>query len=83
MGEEQLAKLPESSLHSKVEGDSLDENVNVAELDVVVPEGPESIVVSGGLASGSASWKSLELVVPVVPIPVVCVLVAVRVPTVG
>ena len=51
MGEEQLAKLPESSLHSKVEGDSLDENVNVAELEVVVPDGPESIVVSGAVAS--------------------------------
>jgi len=44
-------KLPESSLHSNVDPDSLEENVNVAEVDAVVPEGPESIVVSGAVAS--------------------------------
>ena len=66
-------------MHSKVEPDSLEENVKVALVELVVPEGPESIVVSGGVVSAaSASWKSLKLV-----IPVACVLVAVRVPTVG
>ena len=44
-------KLPESSLHSNVEPDSLEENVKVALVELVVPEGPESIVVWGAVVS--------------------------------
>jgi hypothetical protein len=51
LGEEQLVKLPESSLHSKVAPGSSEDNTNVAELEAVVPLGPESIVVSGAVAS--------------------------------
>ncbi len=37
-----------SSLHLKVEGVWLEENVNVAEVVLTVPVGPELIVVVGG-----------------------------------
>jgi hypothetical protein len=45
------AKGPPSREHSKVEPDSLAENVNVALVLVVEAAGPESIVVSGGVES--------------------------------
>ena len=51
MGEVQLPKAPASREHSKVEPVSLEEKVKLAEELVNVPEGPESIAVSGGLVS--------------------------------
>src|ERR671923_278204 len=50
-GEEHGSKLPESSWHSNVALGSSEEKVNVASVEVVVPEGPESIVVSGAAVS--------------------------------
>lgn len=44
-------KLPPSTRHSNVEPGSLEENMNVGVGSVVVPDGPESIVVSGGVVS--------------------------------
>ena len=46
------AKAAPSSRHWNVEPGSLEENANVASVEVVVPLGPESIVVSGGVVSG-------------------------------
>jgi hypothetical protein len=40
-----------SKLQLKVEPDSLDEKVNVADVENCVPVGPESIVVSGAAVS--------------------------------
>ena len=51
LGEEQALKAPLSSLHSKVEFASLEEKVNEALFCFVVPEGPESMDVSGGVVS--------------------------------
>jgi hypothetical protein len=51
-GEEQAANAPVSSLHSKLEPASLEENSKLAELEVLVAEGPELIAVSGGVVSG-------------------------------
>jgi hypothetical protein len=42
----------ESSLHSKVEADSLELNANEALVTEVVPVGPDEIVVSGAVVSG-------------------------------
>ena len=50
-GEVQACQAPESSLHSKLEPVSFDENPSVAEVDAVGPVGPESIVVSGATVS--------------------------------
>ena len=50
-GEEQVAKAPESRLHWKVEPGSLEEKPKLGEGLVVVPVGPEVIVVSGGVVS--------------------------------
>ena len=47
----QVAKAAPSSEHSKVAGVSLAENANVALVAVVVPDGPESIVVFGAVVS--------------------------------
>jgi hypothetical protein len=47
-GELQGEKAPASTLHLKRAPDSGEENVNVGVGSLVVPEGPESIVVSGG-----------------------------------
>ena len=63
LGEEQALKGALSSLHSKVELASEEEKVNVALFCFMVPEGPESIVVSGGVVScggGSTTLKVLE-----------------------
>ena len=51
-------------MHSNVAFASSEENSNVAEVDVVVPLGPESIVVSGAVVSivhvrVSAVWSVL------------------------
>jgi len=51
LGEEQALKGALSSLHSKVEFASEEEKVNVALFCFMVPEGPESMVVSGGVVS--------------------------------
>jgi hypothetical protein len=51
LGEEQAPKAPPSSWHSKVEFASEEENVNEALFCFTVPEGPESMVVSGGVVS--------------------------------
>ena len=50
-GEEQALKTLPSSLHSNLEFASDEEKVNVALFCFMVPEGPESIVVSGGVVS--------------------------------
>ena len=52
-GEPQPAKPPASSLHSKVDPDSLELNSKAAAFSVIVPLGPESIVVSGAVMSRS------------------------------
>jgi hypothetical protein len=49
-----VAKAPASSLHSKVDPDSLDVNANEALVEVVGFAGPEPIVVSGGVVSAGA-----------------------------
>jgi hypothetical protein len=45
-------------LHSKLEPDSVEANEKLAEVEAVVPEGPELIEVSGGVVSGggAAGW---------------------------
>jgi hypothetical protein len=59
----QATKDPESSLHSKLEPDSVDVNEKLAEVEVVVPEGPELIEVSGGVVSGGADASTVQLLV--------------------
>jgi hypothetical protein len=39
-------------LHSKLEKDSVEVNPKLADVELVVPEGPELIEVSGGVVSG-------------------------------
>ena len=48
----QLAKLAPSREHSKVEFVSDEEKLNEADVLLTVPEGPEPMVVSGGVVSG-------------------------------
>ena len=50
-GELQPIQAPPSSLHAKAEGDSLEVNAKLAEVDEVVPEGPDVIVVCGAVVS--------------------------------
>ena len=52
LGEEQLPQLPASSRHANVDPVSDEEKVKFAAPLVAVPEGPESIWVSGGSRSG-------------------------------
>src|SRR3954452_7679279 len=52
LGEVHPAQLPVSSLHSKVEPDSVAVKEKLAVVAVVVPLGPLEIVVSGGVVSG-------------------------------
>jgi hypothetical protein len=62
LGEVQLAQEPESSLHWKVEPLSVAEKPKLAAVDVVVPDGPELIVVSGAVVSaGGASVCTVQL----------------------
>lgn len=51
-GETQAAQLAASSLHSKLEPDSLEEKAKLAEVEVVVAAGPLVIEVCGGVVSG-------------------------------
>jgi hypothetical protein len=63
LGEEHALKAPLSREHSKVEFASSEEKVNVALFCFMVPEGPESMVVTGGVVScggGSSTLKVLE-----------------------
>ena len=54
-------KLDPSSEHVNVDA-SVAEKVKVAEPDVTVPEGPESIVVSGGVVSAGGTLTVQVLV---------------------
>ena len=56
MGEEQIWAAPPSSWQRNVAG-SLAENVKVAKAFVVVPDGPEAMVVLGGLVSGAGTGR--------------------------
>ncbi len=64
LGEEHALKAALSSLHSKVLPASEEEKVNVALFCLMVPEGPESMVVFGGVVSwgggGTSTAKVLE-----------------------
>ena len=53
VGEVHDAHAPPSTRHSKVEPASLDENANVGVESLVEPDGPLSIVVTGGTVSAS------------------------------
>ena len=64
-GEEQVLKAALSSLHSNVLPASEEEKVKVALFCLIVPEGPESMVVSGAVVSaggggGTSTVKVLE-----------------------
>jgi hypothetical protein len=58
-----------SSLHSKVEPDSLAENVKLAEVELVVPEGPDVIVVSGAVVSTVQVRLSAAPTLPAASVP--------------
>src|SRR5215218_3220414 len=51
LGEVQLLNVALSKRHSKVEPASEEENANEAKVLLTVPEGPEPMVVSGGVVS--------------------------------
>jgi hypothetical protein len=62
LGEVQAAQGPESSEHWYVEPLSLELKAKSAPVEVVVPEGPEPIVVSGGVVSaGGVAACSVQL----------------------
>src|SRR5438034_114803 len=63
-GPEQGANGSESKRHSKLEPGSEDENPKVGVGSWVVPEGPESIVVSGGVVSGEKELTSERVTSP-------------------
>src|SRR5215211_7776454 len=48
LGEGQPSKAPPSSLHSKVASSSFEEKLKLAVVLLIVPEGPESMIVSSG-----------------------------------
>ena len=52
MGELQAANAAVSSRHWKLDPASVELKSKLAEVELVVPLGPESIVVSGGVVSG-------------------------------
>ena len=52
---------PESGLHWKVEPLSLELKLRLAVVEVVVPEGPELIVVSGAAVSAAACTVQLRV----------------------
>ena len=62
-GLEQEVNTAPSTEHSKVEPPSLEENSKVGEASLVGPEGPSSIVVSGG----TVSTVKVLLSLPVLP----------------
>ena len=55
LGELHEPHAPLSRRHWNAEADSLEVNVKLAELTATVPEGPESIVVSGAVVSGAGT----------------------------
>ena len=57
-GELQAANEAESKLHWKLEPASEEEKLKVGVASLVSPEGPESIVVSGSVASTVKPWES-------------------------
>jgi len=65
LGEAQAANGPLSRLHWKVAGSEA-VNSKVAEVEPVVPEGPEVIVVSGGVVSSTVNDDELVPVPPAV-----------------
>ncbi len=48
-------------MHSKLEPDSVEAKEKLAEVEVVVPEGPELIEVSGGVVSGAGGTSTVQL----------------------
>ena len=56
----QAAQAPLSSWHWKVEPGSDEENENDAEALVLVPLGPQPIVVSGAVVSGSGGRLTVQ-----------------------
>ena len=56
----QSAHDPESTRHSKTELLSLDVNANVGVVSLVVPVGPEEIVVSGAVVSGGGAVSTVN-----------------------
>jgi hypothetical protein len=61
MGEVQLLKVAPSSLHSKVEPVSLEVKANEADVLFTVPEGPDVMVVSGGVVSGGGAVFTVQV----------------------
>src|SRR5215218_3998380 len=59
LGEAQASKVPPSSLHWKVASPWSEEKPNSAEVLPTVPEGPESMVVSGSL-SNHTGWQKAQ-----------------------
>ena len=55
-----MAKAPLSSLHSKVDPASEEENVNEAEVLLTLPDGPELMVVFGGVVSGGGAVLTVQ-----------------------
>ena len=51
LGDEQADQVLPSRRHSNVDPDSLELNPKLADVELTVPEGPEEIVVSGGVVS--------------------------------
>src|SRR5215207_2507114 len=62
LGDEQAAKPPPSSWHSKLEFASVEVNSNTASVELTIPVGPSPIDVSGGAAS------MVKVRVPLTPI---------------
>jgi len=64
LGLEQVVNPPPSREQAKVEPASFAENVNEAEVAATVPEGPESMEVSGGMRSTLQVNEVAELAWP-------------------
>ena len=54
-------KVPPSRLHSKVEFASDEEKANEAEVLLTDPDGPEPMVVSGGVVSGAGTVLTVQV----------------------
>ena len=63
-GPEQAPNAWESKRHRNVEPDWLDENLKVGVLSMMVPEGPEVIVVCGGTVSTVKERETIALSFP-------------------
>jgi hypothetical protein len=59
LGEVQEPQVPESSEHWKVDPLSLELKPKLAAVEVVVPDGPETIDVSGAVVSGGVCTVQL------------------------